>query len=303
MWSEWRAPPRFHNHPGFVHPAILQDPTSWDKVMWETSQVNAEMAAAIYVTVLWKGIFSRARVEAWRLPNPWELKIYASEDHGMGWPLQLFRGWGETIYLPDGRFRPYSDRKYEFDDFWAPLWKFWWTSWRTQGKMRDHIPEFIQTVAEHTEMTELQFRDAREDLDMPVFPHLYIQYVIGRTIEHYVEQSRVKAPALNLSRGMFSDIAVVIEDAFRTDKHEYEPMFTRRQILQLRDVVLEKCNEVTYGIRAVDTIPADDVIFISEWNPPPPLPDPHSEVPWEWDPLLQGWVRQGLASAGLTGQF
>ena len=128
--------------------------------------------------------------------------------------------------------------------------------------MRDHIPEFIQTVAEHTEMTELQFRDAREDLDMPVFPHLYIQYAICRTIEHYVEQSRVKAPALNLSRGMFSDIAVVIEDAFRTDKHQYEPMFTRRQILRLREVLEEKCNEVMHGIRAVDTIPADDVIFI-----------------------------------------
>ena len=172
-----------------------------------------------------------------------------------------------------------------------------------QEKMRDHIPEFIQTVAEHTEMTELQFRDAREDLDMPVFPHLYMQCAICRTIEHYVEQSRVKAPALNLSRGMFNDIAVVIEDGFRTDKHQYEPVFTRRQILQLRDVVLEKCNEVTYGIRAVDTIPADDVIFISEWNPPPPLPDQHSEVPWEWDPLLQGWVRQGLSRPGLTGQF
>ena len=125
--------------------------------------------------------------------------------------------------------------------------------------MRDHIPEFIQTVAEHTEMTELQFRDAREDLDMPVFPHLYIQYAIRRTIEHYVEQSRVKAPALNLSRGMFRDSAVVIEDAFRTGKHDDEPMFTRRQILRLRDVVVEKCNEVTYGIRAVDANPAAGV--------------------------------------------
>ena len=57
LWSEWRVPPRFRNHPGFVHPAILQDPTYWDKVLWETSQVNAEMAAAIYVTVLWKDIF------------------------------------------------------------------------------------------------------------------------------------------------------------------------------------------------------------------------------------------------------
>ena len=27
-------------------------------------------------------------------------------------------------------------------------------------------------------------------------------------------------------------------------------MFTRRQILRLRDVVVEKCNEVTYGVRA-----------------------------------------------------
>ena len=274
MWSEWRAPPRFPNHPGFVHPAILQDPTSWDTVMWETSQVNASMAAAIYVTVLWKGIFSRARVEAWRLPNPWELKIYASEDHGMGWPLQLFRGWGETIYLPDGRFRPYSDRKYEFDDFWAPLWKFWWTSWRTQGKMRDHIPEFIQTVAEHTgmtDMTELHTgmagtirRDDPVDLDMPVFPHLYIEYVVGQTIEHYVEQSRVKAPTRTISRRMFSDIAVEIGIAFSIgiQRSRHEPMFTRRQILRLRDVLEEKCNEVMHGIRAVDTIPADDVIFI-----------------------------------------
>ena len=103
--------------------------------------------------------------------------------------------------------------------------------------MRDHIPEFIQTVAEHTEMTELQFRDAREDLDMPVFPHLYIQYVIDRTIEHYVEQSRVKAPTRNISRSMFSDIAVVIEDAFSIgiQRSRYEPMFTRRQVLRLRD--------------------------------------------------------------------
>ena len=45
-------------------------------------------------------------------------------------------------------------------------------------------------------------------------------------------------------------------------RSRHEPMFTRRQILRLRDVVVEKCNEVTYGIRAVDTIPADDVIFI-----------------------------------------
>ena len=63
--------------------------------------------------------------------------------------------------------------------------------------------------------------------------------------------------------------------------------------MRLRDVMVEKCNEVTYGIRAVDTMLADDVIFISEWNPPRPLPDKHSDVPWEWEPRLQGWVRQG----------
>ena len=202
-------------------------------------------------------------MEAWRLPIPWELKIYASVDHGMGWPLQLFRGWGETIYLPDGRFRPYSGREYEFDKFCAPLWKFWWTSWRTQGKMRDHIPEFIQTVAEHTEMTELR-RDDPVYLDMPVFPQLYIEYVVGQTIEHYVEQSRVKAPTRTISRRMFSDIAVEIGIAFSIgiQRSRHEPMFTRRQILRLRDVVVEKCNEVMHGIRAVDTTPADDVIFI-----------------------------------------
>ena len=73
--------------------------------------------------------------------------------------------------------------------------------------MGDHTPEFIQN-------SWALRRDDPVDLDMPVFPHLYIEYVVGQTIEHYVEQSRVKAPALNLSRGMFSDIAVVIEDAF-----------------------------------------------------------------------------------------
>ena len=197
MWSEWRVPPLFLNHPAFIHPAILQDPTSWDNVMWETEVMNARAAATIYVNILWKGIFAKARAEAWHLPYPWELKICSSEGFRTGWPLQLLRGSDKIIYLPDGRFQPYSGSP---DAFFGSLWRFWWTSWRTQGKMRDHIPEFIQTVAEHTEMTELQFRDAREDLDMPVFPHLYIHYAISRTIEHYVEQSRVKAPALNLSR-------------------------------------------------------------------------------------------------------
>ena len=129
--------------------------------------------------------------------------------------------------------------------------------------MRDHIPEFIQTVAEHTEMTELR-RDDPVDLDMPVFPHLYIEYVVGQIIEHYVEQSRVKAPTRTISRRMFSDIAVEIGIAFSIgiQRSRHEPMFTRRQILRLRDVLEEKCNEVMHGIRAVDTIPADDVIFI-----------------------------------------
>ena len=58
MWSEWRAPPLFPNHPAFIHPAILQDPTSWDNVMWETDQMNARAAATIYVNILWKGIFA-----------------------------------------------------------------------------------------------------------------------------------------------------------------------------------------------------------------------------------------------------
>ena len=80
--------------------------------------------------------------------------------------------------------------------------------------MRDHIPEFIQTVAEHTEMTDLQFPNAREDLDMPVFPHLYIELVVRQTIEHYVQQARVKAPTLNISRSLHSDVAVEIESAF-----------------------------------------------------------------------------------------
>ena len=121
--------------------------------------------------------------------------------------------------------------------------------------MRDHIPEFIQTVAEHTEMTELR-RDDPVDLDMPVLPHLYIEYVVGQTIEHYVEQSRVKAPTRTISRRMFSDIAVEIGIAFSIGRQrsELEPMFTRRQILRLRDVVAEKCNEVTNGIRAVDDV-------------------------------------------------
>ena len=129
--------------------------------------------------------------------------------------------------------------------------------------MRDHIPEFTQTVADHTEMTELR-RDDPVDLDMPVFPHLYIEYVVGQTIEHYVEQSRVKAPTRTISRRMFSDIAIEIGIAFSIGRQqsELEPMFTRRQILRLRDVLEEKCNEVMHGIRAVDAIPADDVIFI-----------------------------------------
>ena len=63
---------------------------------------------------------------------------------------------------------------------------------------------------------------------------------------------------------MFSDIAVEIGIAFSIGRQqsELEPMFTRRQILRLRDVLEEKCNEVMHGIRAVDAIPADDVIFI-----------------------------------------
>ena len=128
--------------------------------------------------------------------------------------------------------------------------------------MRDHIPEFIQTVAEHTEMTELR-RDDPVDLDMPVFPHLYIEYVVGQTIEHYVEQSRVKAPTRTISRRMFSDIEVEIGIAFSIgiQRSRHEPMFTRRQMLRLGDVVAEQCNEVTNGIRAVDTIPADDVFI------------------------------------------
>ena len=126
--------------------------------------------------------------------------------------------------------------------------------------MRDHIPEFIQTVAEHTEMTELR-RDDPVDLDMPVFPHLYIEYVVGQTIEHYVEQSRVKAPTRTISRRMFNGIAVEIgiASSISIRRSRHEPMFTRRQILRLRDVLDEKCNEVTYGIRAVDAAPADDV--------------------------------------------
>ena len=129
--------------------------------------------------------------------------------------------------------------------------------------MRDHIPEFIQTVAEHTGMTDMNElhagtagwlayrRDDPVDLDMPVFPHLYIEYVVGQTIEHYVEQSRVKAPTRTISRRMFSDIKVEIEIAFSISRQqsELEPMFTRRQILQLRDVLWEKCNEVTNGIK------------------------------------------------------
>ena len=62
-------------------------------------------------------------------------------------------------------------------------------------------------------MTELR-RDDPVDLDMPVFPHLYIEYVVGQTIEHYVEQSRVKAPYRTISRRMFSDIEVEIGFAF-----------------------------------------------------------------------------------------
>ena len=121
--------------------------------------------------------------------------------------------------------------------------------------MRDHIPECIQTVAEHTEMTELR-RDDPVDLDMPVFPHLCIEYVVGQTIEHYVEQSRVKAPTRTISRRRFNDIAVEIGIAFSIGRQrsELEPMFTRRQILRLRDVVAEKCNEVTNGIRAVGDV-------------------------------------------------
>ena len=262
MWSEWRVPPLFPNHPAFIHPAILQDPTSWDNVMWETEGIHAGAAATIYVNILWKGIFAKAQAEAWHLPYPWELKICSSEGFRTGWPLQLLPDgrYDNIIYLPDGRFQPYSGSP---DAFWGSLWEFWWTSWRTQGKMRDHIPEFIQTVAEHTEMTELR-RDDPVDLDMPVFPHLYIEYVVGQTIEHYVEQSRVKSPTRTISRRMFSDIAVDIRIAFSIgiQRSRHEPMFTRRQILRLRNVVVEKCNEVTYGIRAVDTIPADDVIFI-----------------------------------------
>ena len=97
-------------------------------------------------------------------------------------------------------------------------------------------------------MTELR-RDDPVDLDMPVFPHLYIEYVVGQTIEHYVEQSCVKSPTRTSSRRMFSDIAVDIRIAFSIgiQRSRHEPMFTRRQILRLRNVVVEKCNKVTYG--------------------------------------------------------
>ena len=108
MWSEWRVPPLFPNHPAFIHPAILQDPTSWDNVMWETDQMNARAAATVYVNILWKGIFAKARAEAWHLPYPWEMKICSSEGFRTGWPLQLLRGSDKIIYLPDGRFQPYS---------------------------------------------------------------------------------------------------------------------------------------------------------------------------------------------------
>ena len=115
--------------------------------------------------------------------------------------------------------------------------------------MGDHTPEFIQN-------SWALRRDDPVDLDMPVFPHLYIEYVVGQTIEHYVEQSRVKAPTRTISRRMFSDIAVDIGIAFSLSiqRSRHEPMFTRRQILRLRDVVAEKCNEVTNGIRAVDDV-------------------------------------------------
>ena len=266
MWSEWRVPPLFPKHPAFIHPAILQDPTSWDNVMWETDQMNARAAATIYVNILWKGIFAKARAEAWHLPYPWQMKnCWSSEGFRTGWPLQLLKGSDKKIYLPDGRFQPYSGIP---DAAFRSLWRFWWVSWRTQGKMRDHIPEFIQTVAEHTGMTDMNElhagtpgwleyrRDDPVDLDMPVFPHLYIEYVVGQTIEHYVEQSRVKAPTRTISRRMFSDIKVEIEIAFSIGRQqsELEPMFTRRQILRLRDVLWEKCNEVTNGIRAVDDV-------------------------------------------------
>ena len=49
MWSEWRIPPHIPNHSGFIHPAIHQDPTSWDQVMGETNQMNAGVVAAIYM--------------------------------------------------------------------------------------------------------------------------------------------------------------------------------------------------------------------------------------------------------------
>ena len=204
MWSEWRVPPLFPNHPAFIHPAILQDPTSWDNVMWETDQMNARAAATIYVNILWKGIFAKARAEAWHLPYPWELKICSSEGFRTGWPLQLLRGSDKIIYLPDGRFQPYSGSP---DAYLRKLWEFWWKRWRTQTKMGDHSPEFIQN-------SWALRRDDPVDLDMPVFPHLYIEYVVGQTIEHYVEQSRVKAPYRTISRRMFSDIEVEIGIAF-----------------------------------------------------------------------------------------
>ena len=119
MWSEWRVPPLFPNQPAFIHPAILQDPTSWDNVMWETRQINAGAAAIIYMNILWKGIFAKARAEAWHLPYPWGLKICSSEGFRTGWPLQLSRGSVKTIYLPDGRFQPYSGSP---DAFWGSLW-------------------------------------------------------------------------------------------------------------------------------------------------------------------------------------
>ena len=122
MWSEWRVPPLFPNHPAFIHPAILQDPTSWDNVMWETDQMNARAAATIYLNILWKGIFAKARAEAWHLPYPWELKICSSEGFRTGWPLQLLRGSDKIIYLPDGRFQPYSGSP---DAYLRSLWEFW----------------------------------------------------------------------------------------------------------------------------------------------------------------------------------
>ena len=89
--------------------------------MWETDLMNAKAAATIYANILWKGICAKARAEAWHLPYPWELKICSSEGFRKGWPLQLLRGSDKIIYLPDGRFQPYSGIP---DAYLRKLWEF-----------------------------------------------------------------------------------------------------------------------------------------------------------------------------------